>query len=262
MPLDLIWENSDNFRGNFREFEADTFDFDRFLDTPLFTVKDSPFSQLSCIQNDLIVESRSEPAKQAEVVESIDLDTINKNSESLQEDSIEEVSNISRIDTAMAINISNPAEELEAVKTFVSEDALLANFKCSVSDSNFEHSRVVRPKRILKRSTARIEIPIEEDLIVKKQRIAAKRSCFSRRAPFLYKSTCDCKTNHFSYISSAIKHVIDYHGFEGPDFNNLIECIDDFDVIGCYQYKCDYCPFRANKQSYIDLHIINHVQEK
>lgn len=90
---------------------------------------------------------------------------------------------------------------------------------------------------------------------------ARKRTSYSNRTPFLYRTRCSCSSNSFSYIGLAIRHYDLTHASplkdRTIDYHKYIELIDDFGILADYPLSCKLCPFRAAKQSYIDLHELN-----
>ena len=110
--------------------------------------------------------------------------------------------------------------------------------------------RLRRRRRKLR--TKYVEIPEDYD-----QEVDAENDVFKAKAPFVYKTLCKCSTK-YNYISAALNHMKKGHNFDGPDFNDVIERIDKFNVIHLYKHKCDLCPYRANIKRWVRRHKQNY----
>lgn len=137
----------------------------------------------------------------------------------------------------------------------------------SSSSSSFNIGRSSRiqsePKPAAPERCVQLPIQNEKELNANKRKrtehenlnpAIAKRTEFNRRTPFIYKTTCDCKKRYFSYIALAIRHIEQSHNYSGYDYNGLIRIVDDFSVMEHYPLHCDLCPFRCNRQIYLDSH--------
>ena len=283
LPLDGNWEELVDFWNENGGIEPEILNFDNFLG-PSFSMNvydhDQHFPYIPedakdagiVVQETAVVEPGQEVIRKSprKSKKRSHVEEPEKKAKVVQQDAVMKVETVNKSTDI----VSSQMEELkgtsiatESIETGSPDPSSNTNDGDSDWDPEFikeECSRSLRPKEKRKRRSRRINIPDEENLTVKKQALLintilstleSKRTHFSNRAPFIYKARCGCGNYFSSYVSSTMKHMKVVHGFDGDDFNSVIECIDDFDVIKYYPLKCPSCPFRASKQAYVDNHV-------